>query len=45
MDCIDIYDHDYDTYNFALEIHKIQFEEIQYHEMKCAVKEMRMLGR
>ena len=45
MDCIDIYDHDCDTYNFALDIHKIQFEEIQYHEMKCAVKEMKMLGR
>ena len=33
MDCIDIYDHDCNTYNFALDIHKIQFEEIQYHEI------------
>ena len=34
MDCIDIYDNDCDTYIYALEIHKIQFEKIQYHEMK-----------
>jgi hypothetical protein len=34
MDRIDIYGHDCNTYNFALDIHKIQFEEIHYYEIK-----------
>ena len=44
MGCTDIHDYGRSTYCLALAIYKIKFEEIRYHEITCAVLELRILA-